>query len=379
MRIFFFYVSILLSSIGSLVAQTKTPESYKVVSGALEIVPIDVTVPDSPTPFKARGRWNLAYELRIASFADKGDLEITRVEVLGQDRKALVTISGDSLKAAIDPDGAVGTTLKPRTYTTIFMWISASSLDEFPLALQHRVTLRSLDEPEELSTETRESPISRQAIIVIDPPLRGDGWVAANGPSNSSFHRRAILPVDGTAFIGQRYAIDWAQQYQDGLWFRDSEKLNNNYRGYGQMVYAVADGTITETKDGIPENVPGDSRAVEITLETAAGNHVIEQIGAHAYATYAHLQPGSLRVKLGDHVRRGQVLGLLGNSGNANAPHLHFQVCDANSVFVCNGVPYAISSFGVELRGQPGTRDQRANQIPIEGEVVSFPPFADKK
>jgi murein DD-endopeptidase len=78
------------------------------------------------------------------------------------------------------------------------------------------------------------------------------------------------------------------------------------------MVYAVADGTITETKDGIPENVPGDSRAVEITLETVADNHVIERIGSHAYATYAHMQPGSLRVRLGDHAPQGQVPGVIG-------------------------------------------------------------------
>jgi hypothetical protein len=115
MCILFLYFLILLSCIGGLVAQTKTSESSKAPSGDLWVVPIDATVLDSPIPFKARGRWKLVYELRIASFADKGDIEITRVEVLGQNRNALVTISGDSLKASIDPEAAVGTTLKPRT------------------------------------------------------------------------------------------------------------------------------------------------------------------------------------------------------------------------------------------------------------------------
>ena len=68
---------------------------------------------------------------------------------------------------------------------------------------------------------------------------------------------------------------------------------------------------------------------VPITLETVGGNNVIMEIGDGLYAFYAHLQPGSLRVKVGDKVRRGQVLGLLGNSGNSSEPHLHFHICNA--------------------------------------------------
>jgi murein DD-endopeptidase MepM/ murein hydrolase activator NlpD len=78
---------------------------------------------------------------------------------------------------------------------------------------------------------------------------------------------------------------------------------------------------------GIPENVPlSPTHAVPMTLETAAGNHVILSLRNGHYAFYAHLQPGSIRIKPGDRVRRGQVLGLLGNSGNSNAPHLHFHI-----------------------------------------------------
>ena len=75
----------------------------------------------------------------------------------------------------------------------------------------------------------------------------------------------------------------------------------------------MADGVVTETKDGIPQNVPGaNSRAVPITLETVGGNHVIVDIGGGKFAFYAHMQPGSLRVKVGEHVKTGEVLGLWG-------------------------------------------------------------------
>jgi murein DD-endopeptidase MepM/ murein hydrolase activator NlpD len=136
----------------------------------------------------------------------------------------------------------------------------------------------------------------------------------------------------------------------------------------------VADGTVTEAKDGIPENTPSPTeRAVEMTLDSMAGNHIIEKIGNGAYATYAHMQPGSLRVKLGDHVKKGQTLGLVGNSGNSTGPHLHFQICDANSVFACQGLPYAFSSFESVGEWKPGSQPvKHTMEIPIEGEVVNF-------
>ena len=65
------------------------------------------------------------------------------------------------------------------------------------------------------------------------------------------------------------------------------------------------------------------------------------------YAYYARLQPGSIRVKPCDHVRRGQVLGLLGNSGNSDAPHLHFHISNGNSPMGSEGVPFLFDSFEV--------------------------------
>src|SRR4029077_4037698 len=108
------------------------------------------------------------------------------------------------------------------------------------------------------------------------PPLRGGEWLAANGPSNSSGHRRALIPIGGRAQIAQRFAIDWVQLRPDGQTFTGDQLDNKNYRAYGSEVLAVADGVASEVVDGIPQNVPGEkSRAVPITLETVGGNHVI--------------------------------------------------------------------------------------------------------
>jgi murein DD-endopeptidase MepM/ murein hydrolase activator NlpD len=124
--------------------------------------------------------------------------------------------------------------------------------------------------------------------------------------------------------------------------------------------------------DGIPENVPGPtSRAVPMTLETLAGNHVTVDIGGGRFAFYAHLQPRSLRVKKGDRVRRGQVLGLVGNSGNSTEPHLHFHISDSPSPLGSEGIPHVMRSF--EARDKPGAPPRTYhNELPLENQVVTF-------
>jgi murein DD-endopeptidase MepM/ murein hydrolase activator NlpD len=67
------------------------------------------------------------------------------------------------------------------------------------------------------------------------------------------------------------------------------------------------------------------------------------------FASYSHLQAGTLRVKVGHRVRRGQVLGRIGTSGDARAAHLHFQVTTTPSVFAAEGVPYVIDRYRVRL------------------------------
>jgi murein DD-endopeptidase MepM/ murein hydrolase activator NlpD len=211
--------------------------------------------------------------------------------------------------------------------------------------------------------------------------LRGGEWLAANGPSSTSGHRRALIPVAGQAHIAQRFAIDWVRLREDGGTFTGDPKDNKNYRCYGVEALAVADAVVIAVKDGIPENVPGlNSRAVPITLETVGGNHVILDLGQGRYAFYAHLQPGSLRVKAGDKVRRGQVVGLVGNSGNSTEPHLHFHIADANSPLGSDGLPYVLPAFEVQGKGggwktseAKATAEKRQMEIPLENDVVRFP------
>jgi Peptidase family M23 len=154
----------------------------------------------------------------------------------------------------------------------------------------------------------------------------------------------------------------------------------SSFYGYGEDVLAVADGEIAYVQDGIPENVPlvsGEVRPpVPLTAATFPGNMVTLKFGNAFFAYYAHLQPGSIRFKVGHRVRRGDVLGRLGNSGNSVGPHLHFHVGKTSSINGGDGFPQLFDRF--QLHGHLGAKWSAASstpatrQMPMLGAVVTF-------
>jgi murein DD-endopeptidase MepM/ murein hydrolase activator NlpD len=274
----------------------------------------------------------------------------------------------------------------------VFLQILVNTEADLPRSLHHRLFFKPDDASasgEERVVDGAVVMIRRSPPLVIAPPLRGDGWLAANGISNTSVHRRAIITAAGRARIAQRFATDWIKLGADGRAFRGDPTISANWYAYGTEVLAVSDATVIEVKDGLPENVPlSGKKAIPITLETLGGNYVLLDLRNGYFATYAHLQPNSLRVKVGDKVSRGQVLGLLGNSGNSDAPHLHLHIADGNSPFGAEGVPFVFASFEVQgavkslevLAGGEGwtpplnaPADKRQMEIPVENAVIRFP------
>lgn len=346
--------------------------------------PLDIYTPIAPQAFTANGKKHLAYELHVANYGGV-DCSITRLEILSaKTEKSLATYSEADLEAMTSrpgqPTAAPHTKLAPGATAVIYLWLTLDPQQDDPEALRHKFSMRVGAYPENLTVETTPLTVNRKPVLVIAPPLRGDNWLAGNGPSNTSGHRRALIPVDGRSWISQRFAIDWVRLFPDGGTFHGDRADNKNYRAYGEEALAVADGVVSETKDGIPQNVPGpSSRAVPITMETIGGNHVILDLGNGVFAFYAHLQPGSLRVHVGDKVKLGQVLGLVGNSGNSTEPHLHFDLCDRSSMLGSEGLPYALPWFDVQGSGWAWKASDSKDapvphklEIPLENQVVRF-------
>jgi hypothetical protein len=329
----------------------------------------------------------LAYELHVTNLT-AAPLTLRRVDVLdGANRgRVLHTLQDTALRREIGRYGptipaAERATIGGGLRATVYLWIPVNRNDA-PATLAHRLTLQRANDSTAppVTLEGGATRVERN-IAVISPPLRGD-WAALNGPSNSSGHRRLVLGLNGDLASAQRFGIDFLRLDESGKRMSGDSLKNASYFAYGQDALAVADGIVVVTKDSIPENVPG-GRAVAINLETVGGNHVVIDIGGGRYAFYAHIQPGSLRVKVGDRVKRGQVLALVGNSGNSTEPHLHFHIVDGvapgTSTLGAEGIPYAIEQFEVLgmcrnlVAGCQRTMSLTARRaIPLQNEIVRF-------
>jgi murein DD-endopeptidase MepM/ murein hydrolase activator NlpD len=114
-------------------------------------------------------------------------------------------------------------------------------------------------------------------------------------------------------------------------------------------VLAVADAVVADARDDVPDAEFLGTSQGPVPLENASGgNYVALDLGQGRHAFYEHLKHGSIRVNAGDRVKRGHVIGLLGNTGSSSSgPHLHFHVSDANSTLAAEGLPYVFRRFEV--------------------------------
>jgi hypothetical protein len=185
---------------------------------------------------------------------------------------------------------------------------------------------------------SRAVPVTPMFASEIEAPLRGGPWIAIYDPLLKGGHRTAMYTVNGRVSIPGRFAIDFIALPQGGALPAQRAPDAN---GFGADVLAVADGTIAIAVDGVVEATPPP-----ITLELAPGNHVAIDLGGNRFAFYEHLQRGSVRVKAGDRVTRGQVIAKLGSSGSSSiGPHLHFHMADAPSTLGAEGVAFVFRQF----------------------------------
>lgn len=198
--------------------------------------------------------------------------------------------------------------------------------------------------------------------VAVRSPVRGR-WVAVNSPADK-------VPSHGTHELGQTYAIDLVH-VPHGEWTpirrRPLAARPDTFPAFGQDVLAPADGVVVQAsgwqRDHWSRNSwPGFAYLLVegmvfrqllsfLTLSAGrfvVGNSVVLDLGDGVYAVFAHLRRGSLRVRKGDRVRAGDVLGEVGNSGNTSEPHLHFHLMDRPRPLAAAGLPFA---FPYEIGG----------------------------
>jgi hypothetical protein len=176
-------------------------------------------------------------------------------------------------------------------------------------------------------------------------PVHGR-WLIVWGQDADSPLRRAVVFGPGRPRIPTRYGVVLARADADGRIARGAGVFNEEYFSWGQDVVAAAAGRVVRVANHIPDHIPG-----VVDGFAPAGNHVILDHGNGEYSFYLHLQSGSVRVRAGDSVEAGAVIGRVGNSGSTPYPRLVFFVADSPSWAEADGRPFRFA--GVTSAGQP--------------------------
>jgi hypothetical protein len=330
-------------------------------------------------------RRHLVYEILLENRADVS-VTIDRLVVRDAATHERVASFGPQALAdlvlVLDSPGAT-TTLPPGSTAFAFLDVRLPAHGSVPKALIHRLVL-SVQRPgrpsHRLIVEAAPTGVDRRAPVV-GRPLRGGNLLVADGCCSRGVHAHSLVPFGDQWLNAQRYAIDFLRLDETMSTTSVGDPTRNeSYVIWGADVLAVAPGTIVATRDGLADNTP-PLDPPPLPLDDLSGNYVLQDLGGGRFALYAHLQNGSVRVGVGDHVRRGDVLGLVGNSGGSNEPHLHFHVTDGPSALAANAVPYVFDRF--RLQGTipdltnpeivpPAPPLVRRSQLPLMGDILDF-------
>lgn len=362
-----------------------------------------VTPTTTPAPVLATdGKVHYAYELLLTNAAPV-TYEMSAFDVVDPDTgETLLTIGEDAIQRDVrrldDAGEPTDASTGPVTIGPAETWIAwldvAVDPGAEPSALQHRTTGAIVTDAGSRPADyvlTTIAVSDAEAQIVASPVAAGDWFMSEGCCSNYTHHRDGFAPVNGAGQVPQRFAIDLFKVDEDGKTWEGDPSLLESYFSYRQPILAAASGTVVRSVD-VFENSPSLPAPPQVPpiIETV-GNHVVVEIGPGKYLLYAHMDPGSVRVEVGDTVEVGQELGLIGSSGNSTTPHLHFQLQTEPTFFPTDGLPYVFDSFtllgsvseriwdddlGEQPTGQlpfePADPSERADELPLDRTVVRF-------
>lgn len=309
----------------------------------------------APVPAPATdGRTHLAYEMTLTNTLG-GNATLRSLTASAGDRK-LLTLAGNNLKywTRILGNSAVPANVIGPGQTAIVWLDLVVDNGAVPAEITHSVALDVAKPvpgliPADVTQDIAPVTVSTRKPVAIAPPLDGPNWVNANGCCDTTSHRLAANPINGKLFVSERFAIDYIQLTSDFRLFNGDPAKLESYPYYGTPVHSVGAGKVVGVLDNLPEQTP-TKMPTGLPLDQYAGNHIVVDLGDGNYALYAHLKPGSITVKPGDELTVGQSIAALGNSGNTDAPHLHFHVIDGPDPLAANGLPFVITSFRLDQR-----------------------------
>ncbi|UCF43887.1 MAG: peptidoglycan DD-metalloendopeptidase family protein [Planctomycetota bacterium] len=197
-------------------------------------------------------------------------------------------------------------------------------------------------------------PVPEKHETELSLPFK-DRWLVFWGGDTKELNMHHDVP-------NQQFAFDFIGVNEDGAMHSGEGKANEDYFSFGREVLVPADGTVTDVIEGVRDNVPGSMNPY-----SGLGNAVFIQHREHEISVLAHLKLGSIKVKVGDKVKAGQVIGLCGNSGNSSQPHLHYHLQNTPVIQDGTGIKCYFQKMNVI---EDGKKQAKMNYSPIKGQIV---------
>lgn len=185
-------------------------------------------------------------------------------------------------------------------------------------------------------------------------PFKGK-WLVYWGGDSKDLNQHHDVPA-------QKFALDLLGVDENGKSHRGEGARNEDYFCFGREILAPADGVVVEAIDGVRDNTPGSMNPYCLV-----GNCVVIQHRDNEFSVLAHFQRGSVAVRAGQRVKRGELVGKCGNSGNSSEPHLHYHLQNSPIFQDALGIKEFFQKVSVTRDGQSETR---TNYSPVKGDVL---------
>jgi hypothetical protein len=379
--------------VGSALAAAALASAPQARAAAPQFTPVSASVLAPPQPVSGTdGRRHVVYEILVQN-TTRARIDVQSLAVRARNGGTLLTVAGAELPGMMtNVSGEPTSSLASGEGGRVWLDLSLPRDRRVPRALVHRLSVQAAlpsGETQTFSFDAARTSVVRRRAPSLAPPLRGGPYLNFNGCCGLSPHRTALAQVDGRDYLSERFASDFIRIDDQGRGAEGDLTRNESFFTYGEPVYAVAAGRVVRTLNTVPENVPlHEPEGNQFTTKSIVGNQVVLRLRDGRFATYGHLRTGSVRVRRGQRVRAGQVLGRVGNTGQSGGPHLHFQLSDGPDPIASDGVPHVFDRFTLagtvtnvdefltgaadaQIRPQ-NPASTRRGQMPLHGTVVRF-------
>lgn len=304
----------------------------------LAAAPNATTLPAQPLIERTRDAQHLNFDLVFANDGDQ-PLELTGLEVTLFDREGRffsqrrLDRNGDATTMSLAT--LPNRTLPAKGRLVVFNPFASFAGDAWLGDLRYVATFQAGEDGPEQRIELRVAPHAFAPKTTLRLPLDGEVFVH-DGHDLLAHHRRLDITGGMTTHFGinanfMRYAHDFTLADASGKLYRTDGATPEDWYGYGAPVHATGDGVVHAMRDGMRDNRKGGpppfaQEAIMKDLTLFLGNYVVIDHGNGEYSLFAHMQQGSVRVRDGQRVTRGDVIGAMGMSGDAFLVHLHYQL-----------------------------------------------------